>query len=200
MHNFITLNQDLIKGGKSAALYGGFADTNFAIQGGTKMGIIHVRIDDRMIHGQVAAYWTSTLNANRIMVANDEVAVNDMQKSVLRMAAPAGVHTSLITKEKAATNIKAGKYDAERVLLIFKNPKDALDLINMGVDIKTINVGNMAYKEGTISVKSSINLTPEDIENFKKLDAMGVELTSIMVPDAPRTNLMDFINKALKKK
>lgn len=164
------------------------------------MSIVHVRIDDRMIHGQVAAYWSNVLKISRIMVANDAVAADSLQKSVLRMAAPAGVHTSLISKEVAATNIKAGKYDAERVLLILKNPKDALDLINLGVEIKAINVGNMAHKDGTLSVKKSVNLMPEDIDAFRELDSKGVELTAIMIPDDPKTNLMDFINKALKSK
>lgn len=162
------------------------------------MGIIHVRIDDRLIHGQVAAFWCNSLKANRIMVANDEVANDDMQKSVLRMVAPAGVRTSLITKEKAATNIKAGKYDAERVLLILKTPKDALDLINLGVDIKAINVGNMAHKDGTVQIKKSISVTDEDVENFNKLYEKGVELTSVMVPDEPHSNLMDFLKKYKK--
>lgn len=162
------------------------------------MGIIHVRIDDRLIHGQVAAFWCNTLKAQRIMVANDLVAVDELQKSVLRMVAPPGVATSIITKEKAAENIKAGKYDRERVMLILKNPGDALDLINLGVEIKAINVGNMAHKENTVQIKRSINVTQEDVENFKKLNAEGVELTSIMVPDEPKTNLMDYIEKLQK--
>lgn len=162
------------------------------------MGIIHVRIDDRLIHGQVASFWCNSLGANRIMVANDKVANDPMQKSVLRMVAPAGVATSIITKEVAARNIKAGKYDAEKVFLILKSPKDALDLIGLGVNIKSINVGNMAHKDNTLQIKRSINVTDEDVENFKKLDSLGVELTSIMVPDESRSNLMDFIKKAGK--
>lgn len=164
------------------------------------MGIVHVRIDDRLIHGQVAAFWCNTLGAQRIMVANDRVAVDELQKSVLRMVAPPGVCTSLITKEKAAANIKMGKYDNERVLLILKGPQDALDLIELGVKIDAINVGNMAHKEGTIQIKRSINVTQEEIDAFKKLNSMGVVLTSIMVPDEPKTNLMDYIEKAERRK
>jgi len=163
------------------------------------MGVVHARIDDRLIHGQVAAYWSSALKIDRIMVPNDQIAADDMQKAVLRMAAPAGVRTSLITKEKAAENILAGKYDAERVLLVFKGPRDVLDMIRLGVDIKAVNVGNMAFKEGMISVKSSINLTRQDIADFQELDGMGVELTSILVPDERKSNLMDLIDRALKK-
>lgn len=164
------------------------------------MGIIHVRIDDRLIHGQVAAFWCNTLNAQRIMVANDIVANDELQKSVLRMVAPPGVATSIITKDRAAENINAGKYDAERVMLILKNPRDALDLINLGVEIKIINVGNMAHHDNTVQIKRSINVTQEDIENFKKLNDDGVKLTSIMVPDEPATNLMDYIEKLEKHK
>lgn len=162
------------------------------------MGIIHVRIDDRLIHGQVASFWCNSLGASRIMVANDVVANDPMQKSVLKMVAPAGVRTSIITKEVAARNIQAGKYDTEKVFLILKSPKDAIDLIELGVDIKSINVGNMAHNANTLQIKRSINVTEEDIANFKKLDSMGVELTSIMVPDESRSNLMDFIKKAGK--
>lgn len=164
------------------------------------MGIIHVRIDDRLIHGQVAAFWCNTLNAQRIMVANDSVAADELQKSVLRMVAPPGIATSIISKERAAENIKSGKYGKERVMLILKNPKDALDLINLGIEIKSINIGNMAHKENTVQIKRSINVTPEDIENFKKLNSAGVELTSIMVPDEPKTNLMDYLEKIEKHK
>lgn len=162
------------------------------------MGIIHVRIDDRLIHGQVASFWCNSLGANRIMVANDMVANDDMQKSLLKMVAPPGIKTSIITKEVAAKNILAGKYDSEKVLLILKSPKDALDLIKLGVKIKSINVGNMAHKDNTIQIKRSINVTEEDIKNFEELDSMGVELLSIMVPDEPRSNLMDYIKKAKK--
>ena len=66
--------------------------------------------------------------------------------------------------------------------------------------IPAINVGNMAYKEGMLSVKAQINLTEQDLKDFKKLEELGVELTSVLVPDERKTNLMDLINKAEKKK
>lgn len=59
-------------------------------------GIIHVRIDDRMIHGQVATQWSGRLSATRIMVINDAIVNNDMRKSIVRMAAPGNVSTSIL--------------------------------------------------------------------------------------------------------
>ncbi len=63
-------------------------------------GIVHIRIDDRLLHGQVCAFWTNTLKLTRIMVANDEVAEDELQKQVLRMAAPTGIRTSIISLKK----------------------------------------------------------------------------------------------------
>ena len=146
-------------------------------------GIIHIRIDDRLIHGQVAAFWSNILQATRIMVINDQVANDELQKKVLRMAAPTGIATSIITKEKAFANISAGKYSGQKVMVIFKNPEDILDLVEMGLPIKHVNVGNMGAKENTRAIKKSVNVTDEDIAAFEALGEKGVQLTAQMVPD-----------------
>ncbi|MGL4453201.1 MAG: PTS system mannose/fructose/N-acetylgalactosamine-transporter subunit IIB [Sarcina sp.] len=159
-------------------------------------GIVHIRIDDRLIHGQVAAFWCNTLKATRIMVINDQVANDEMQKSVLRMVAPASVRTSIISKETAVKNISAGKYEGQRVLVIVKNPSDILELINMGLSINEFNVGNMAAKKGTTQIKKSVSVNTQDVEAFKNLNDKGVVMTTIMVPDEPKTFVMDFIKKA----
>lgn len=159
-------------------------------------GIVHFRIDDRLIHGQVATFWSNTLKVNRIMVINDQVANDEMQKSVLRMVAPAQIRTSIITKETAYKNITAGKYEGQRVLVIVKNPEDILDLIKMGLPVKEFNVGNMGAKSDTTQIKRSVSVTEENVKTFRELDSLGVEMTSIMVPDDPKTNIIDYINKA----
>lgn len=159
-------------------------------------GIIHIRIDDRLIHGQVASRWSTGLKATRIMVINDEVANDDIQKSVLRMVAPVGISTSIITKEKAVNNISAGKYEGQRVLVVLKSPVDVLNLIESGLDIKEVNVGNMANRKNTVQIKRSVNVTPEEVEAFRELISLGVKLTAKMVPDESDSLLEDFLAKA----
>ena len=158
-------------------------------------GIIHIRIDDRLIHGQVAARWSTGLGASRIMVANDEVAADEMQKGILRMVAPPGIATSIISKKKAATNILAEKYANQKVLLVLKSPKDALDLMDRGLEIKEINVGNMAKRDNTVQIKKSLSITKEEFEDFKELMNRGVRLTARMVPDESEVLLENFLSK-----
>lgn len=158
-------------------------------------GIIHVRIDDRLLHGQVCAFWTNTLKLTRLMVANDAVAEDEMQKSVLRMAAPAGIRTSLISLEKAAKNIMEEKYKGQRVMLILKGPADALRLLDMGLPMKTINVGNLSGRDNTKKYKKSISLTEEEYEMFMEMERRGVHLTAQMVPEDAESDLMSFLKK-----
>ncbi len=158
-------------------------------------GITHVRIDDRLIHGQVALLWSSGLGISRIIVINDEVANNEVQKAVLRMAAQGKINTSILNKETACTNILSGKYSTQKCMIILKNPKDALDLMDMGLDFDSINVGNMISKDPeAIQVKRSLKLSPDEIEQFKQLSNKGVTLTSQMVPEEKITYLLDFID------
>lgn len=156
-------------------------------------GIIHVRIDDRMIHGQVATQWSGRLNATRIMVINDSIVNDDMRKTVVRLAAPANVSTSILGRQKALTNIKSGKYKGQRVLLICVSPMDVNYLIDNGLPIKSVNVGNLAQRDGTERIRPSVNVTPEEKEAFKKLIGRGVEVTVIPTPQSPTVYLKDYI-------
>lgn len=158
-------------------------------------GIVQVRIDDRLLHGQVCAFWTNTLKLTRIMVANDKVADDELQKQVLRMAAPTGIRTSIISLQRAATQIMDGKYAGQKVLLIIKNPGDALKLIEMGLPIQHINVGNMANRPNTVQYKKSISLTEEEYAQIMKLHEMGIEMDAQMTPDEPYSNVMSFLKK-----
>lgn len=157
------------------------------------MGIIAVRIDGRLIHGQVANLWTTKLDISRIMVVDDEVSENAIEKSGLKLATPAGVKLSVLPIEKAATNILAGKYDSQRLLIIAKKPDRLLKLVELGVPIKEINVGNMSQSEESKAISKSINVLENDIEAFKKLDAAGVKLVSQMVPSDKSEDFMGLL-------
>lgn len=161
------------------------------------MAIIGTRIDGRLIHGQVANLWATKLNISRFMVIDDEVAQSDIDKQALKLATPAGIKLSVLPIEKAANNIKNGKYDSQRVMIIAKRPDRFVELVNQGVTIETLNVGNMSQTDETRSITNSINITDEDIENFKKLEAQGVKIVSQMVPN---DKAVDFFTLVKEKK
>ena len=159
------------------------------------MSIIGVRIDGRLIHGQVANLWATKLNISRIMVVDDEVAQNDIEKSGLKLATPPGVKLSILPVAKAAENILAGKYDSQRLLIVARKPDRLLKLIELGVPIKEINVGNMSQTSETRSITKSINVVDQDVEAFKQLNDRGVHLIAQMVPSDKADDFMSLLIK-----
>ena len=159
------------------------------------MSIIGVRIDGRLIHGQVANLWTTKLNISRIMVVDDEVAKNAIEKSGLKLATPSGVKLSILPIEKAAANILAGKYDSQRLLIVARRPDRLLKLVELGVPLEEINVGNMSQTPETRSITKSINVVDADVEAFNELDRKGVRLVAQMVPSDKAEKFMELLKK-----
>ena len=159
------------------------------------MSIIGVRIDGRLIHGQVANLWTTKLNISRIMVVDDEVAQNDIEKSGLKLATPAGVRLSVLPIEKAAHNILAGKYDSQRLFIIVRKPDRLLKMVELGVPIEEINVGNMSQSDETRSITKSINVVDQDVVVFKELNNKGIRLIAQMVPSDKAEDFMSLLAK-----
>ncbi|EOL42286.1 PTS system mannose/fructose/sorbose-specific IIB component [Enterococcus phoeniculicola] len=157
------------------------------------MSIIATRIDGRLIHGQVANLWTTKLNITRIMVVDDDVATNAIEKSGLKLATPAGVKLSVLPVEKAATNILAGKYDSQRLLIVARRPDRFLQLVELGVPITEINVGNMSQTDKTRSITKSINVMDSDVEVFNRLNEKGVKLVAQMVPSDRAEDFMSLL-------
>ncbi|MBO0459750.1 PTS sugar transporter subunit IIB [Enterococcus hulanensis] len=157
--------------------------------------IVNVRIDERLIHGQVATMWTNHLKANRIMVVDNEVVKNEMEKDVLKMAKPNSVKLSILTTKGASARIKDGQYDNQKVFLIVKNPETLVELVDSGVELVEVNVGNMSAKKGSKQVAKSIGVTPENIESFNYLNEKGVKLVAQMVPNEDKSSFMKLLKE-----
>lgn len=157
--------------------------------------IVNVRIDERLIHGQVATMWTNHLKANRIMVVDNVVVKNDMEKDVLKMAKPNSVKLSILTTKGASARIQNGQYDDQRVFLIVKNPATLVELVDSGVVLEEINVGNMSAKKGSKQVAKSIGVTSDDIAAFNHLNEKGVKLVAQMVPNEDKSDFMKLLKE-----
>ena len=132
-------------------------------------GFVHIRIDDRLIHGQVATRWSTGLKVNRIMVIDDAVAANDNEKA-----------------------IKNGNYDGQRVMLIVKSPVTLVKMMEMGVELLPVNIGNMSNRPGTTQYKKSVSMFPEEKAAVDTLLSAGIKVTAQMVPDDPSVGIETF--------
>lgn len=155
------------------------------------MEISLVRIDDRLIHGQVATVWTKVSKCNRIIACSDEVAADTLRKTLLLQVAPPGIKAYVLPIDKAIAAYKNPKYADFKTLFLFTNPTDVVRMVEGGVDIKSVNVGGMCYKEGKTQITGAVTVNQEDIDAFKKLHERGIELEIRKVASENKIDLME---------
>ncbi|WP_196592004.1 PTS system mannose/fructose/N-acetylgalactosamine-transporter subunit IIB [Pectinatus frisingensis] len=158
------------------------------------MDIVLARVDERLIHGQVAINWSRFSKCERILICSDEVADDELRSTLLVKAVPPGIKANVISLGKAVKVYNNPKYNSMKVMLLFQNPKDAFKLMEGGVAIRCINVGGMPYREGKQMVTKSVSLSNEDIEYFKKMHNLGIELEIRTLPTDKKIDLAEKIN------
>ena len=144
--------------------------------------IVLTRIDNRLIHGQVATQWCGVVGANLLLVANDAVSKDEFRQGLMNMAAPAYAQTRFFSIEKTCAIIDKAS-PAQKIAIICENPQDVLRLVKGGVPIKKVNIGNMHMAEGKRQVATSVAVNDDDVACFKELQDLGVELENKRVPD-----------------
>lgn len=164
------------------------------------MPILLTRIDDRLIHGQVVVGWAQALKSNHIVVIDDDIAVNEMQKFLFRMATPTEIKLSILTIKEAAEIIKKRGFDDDFTILLLKSPENAYKLVKAGGKLSSINIGGMHFGEGKTQIFDAVFVDDKDIEYIKLLAENGIELEARMVPTDPKKDVIKVIEEKVKKK
>lgn len=157
------------------------------------MNIKLARIDNRLLHGIVASQWAPYVNAMRVMIIDDEVANDELKKSGMKLAKPAGCALSIITLETMLSNYKKGKYEGQTIFLIVKDPKILVSLIQEGIKIPTLNIGATAKKDNEIKLSTHATVTNDELEVYRKLYDFGVKIEIQYIPNSTKIAFETFI-------
>jgi fructoselysine and glucoselysine-specific PTS system IIB component len=156
-----------------------------------------LRIDDRLIHGQVAYGWASALGINVILVVNDEAKNDQMKAMALNLAKPNNVKLYIRGVDESGEIIqKFAASQKSKVLVLVRNSNDALSLVkSSGGVLKEINVGGLRYSEGKQKLTDLVAVDNQDIENFEEIDNLGVDLEFRMLPREKKRGLKEMLKK-----
>lgn len=149
------------------------------------------RIDERLIHGQVAYAWSVAYKSEGIMVIDNEIAKDKFQISLLQMACPKDMKCIVCNEEKAAELLK--KYEKRKLFIVVKHPAALLSICEKGVELKEINVGGLYYKEGRRQISKTVYVDAEMEEVFRKLSNMGIRLENRTTPTDAGEDLMKLL-------
>jgi PTS system mannose-specific IIB component len=156
--------------------------------------IILYRVDDRLVHGQVVEGWLPHLRAEELAVVSDEIAGDEMRRTIMRFATPEGVDLKIMTVAEASAYLPEAEKAERKVLLLLPGLTEALALARKGLKIPSLNIGGMHYSAGkNLSIGKAIFLNEEDCAALKALDAAGITIEGRGVPTDRPVDLIEAI-------
>lgn len=172
---------------KAAAAPAASSAPTGSIPPGTVLGDGHikyayVRIDTRLLHGQVATAWTKQVNPDRILVVSDGVSHDDLRKTMITQAAPPGVKVHVIPISKLVEVDKDPRFGATKAMVLFETPQDLLEAEEGGVKMPRVCIGSMAGSAGKTVINDAIACDAADVECLKKIRDNGTEFYCQKVP------------------
>lgn len=168
------------------------------------MSISFVRIDDRVLHGQIVTRWSKTKPCKGIVIVDDEIANDKFQKQIFLGAAPEGIKVGIFDVNEGAKRIKRAMEVVNPYFLICKSPRTLVNILNLGTDFgNTVNVGPMSSRENTITIGKNCSLTKDEIAAFSELTKRGKKIEFQLIPDYSAVSwktMNEKVKKALNKK
>jgi len=156
-----------------------------------------IRIDDRLVHGQVAVKWSKELGISRIMVVSDSIAQNEIQVSALKMAGPSGVKVAVLSLEKAIAILNDPRSEQLKILVVTNEPKYVAGLVPKLKEKPMLNMANYGRIGGSLSDKEKITetvyLSEEDKETLKEIFDAGYDFSYQPLPDDTPQSLKSLI-------
>lgn len=140
-----------------------------------------IRVDYRLLHGQVAVSWTAALGADCLLLVSDTVKDDNLRLNALKLAKPAGVKVVIKNTKEAIAALQSGVTDKYKLFIICEDLKIAREIMKATGE-KSLNIGNTPYREGTKQYGKSANLTPEEETVIKEMLDEGLDLFIQMVP------------------
>ena len=146
--------------------------------------IVKLRIDDRLLHGQVAYSWKAKLGYNAIVIVSDAAANDDLRKATIKMCCPDGVKLATRETAKGIELLKNDKLKGMNVFVVCPDPKTAFNVLS-GIDEKpSVNLGGMQKREGANMYSKAVYTTAEDIEYLNKITDLGLDIEVQEVPES----------------
>jgi mannose/fructose/N-acetylgalactosamine-specific phosphotransferase system component IIB len=152
-----------------------------------------VRIDDRLIHGQVVLGWSRTLKPDRIVVGNDRIARNTWERKFYTASVPPHIKVSFLTIEETTIELLNNLYKNESVLLLFEGVRDVYTLVQKGVRLERINIGGLHYRRGAEELLPYVFVTDEDRELLRELVKSGITLLAQDIPGNSATVINSMV-------
>lgn len=154
-----------------------------------------VRVDDRLIHGQVLTQWVSVIGANKIVVIDDEVSNDQMRKNILKFAAPKDIKISILSAERAVEVWDKNKFGPYNVMVLFRDVNMIRKCKDLGLTFPDVSLGQMSIINDREQIHRQLGLSKAEAQTLLDLEKEGVNIYFQMISTDSKEPLDDMVKK-----
>ena len=155
------------------------------------MSIVLARVDDRLLHGQVVEGWAPHVRAEAIAIVSNTICVDEGRCRLMELVSPENIELCVVPSRSLVDVLS--RFNAANILLLFQDMETVLEVIDMGVVLEHVNVGNLHHLKGGIEVAPSVYMNQKDLEVLERLADMGVAVEAREVPDGRSFDLVGYL-------
>lgn len=153
------------------------------------------RVDFRLMHGQVVTNWIKQVNADSILIIDDELASNKFLAQVFLMAAPPGVKVAIRSIEKAVNSFKNDVFKNKKMLILFKSIENANIAVDLGLPIDSIQIGGLGSGTNKKMISNELSIDSKEAEQLKNIRSKGIDISFQVTPKDPKITFDEVLKK-----
>lgn len=157
--------------------------------------IVLLRVDDRLVHGQVVTKWVQQSGAKKIIIVDDMLAANTYLSNVYKMAAPQGIEVTTMSTKDFIDSLNENKFRDQPIMLLFKSIANLKQAFDLGFKTEKVQIGGIGASAGKKLVYHTVAMNDEDAKQLQEIANQGVEIYFQRVPDDRIQSLAAIIQK-----
>lgn len=158
-----------------------------------------VRIDFRLMHGQVVTNWIKQVSADSILIVDDKLAADKFLAQVFLMAAPPGIKVAIRSIEKAVKGFQNDVYKDKKLLVLFKSVENMKKAFDLGFPLKNLQIGGLGSGTNKVMISNELSLSSIEADQLMEMQEKGVNITLQVTPKDPAIPFVDAL-KAVREK
>lgn len=154
------------------------------------MPIIFARVDDRLIHGQVVQAWLPELNIDEVVIPCNKEQEKHLNKTLLRLSLPFEYELTVLEPSRCVSYMQDS---AKRILLLMRALQDLQPLLEDGLQVKSVNIGGMHFKEGAQKLAENVFVNEADKNTLRILNDLGISIETRAVPSSKSISVREIL-------
>ncbi len=160
-----------------------------------KKSNIIIRVDDRLVHGQVITGWVKLLDLNNIIVANDDILHDKTRMQIMKLPVPINVHIEFLSISSAIESFKKNKWKKYKTIMLFESPKDAYEFVKEVDNTTSMNIGGLHFKDSRVQITHNLAVNHEDKEYLIKISELNIKLEGRALPSEDPYDVIKVLEK-----